>query len=51
MVRIRSAGHPEQATTSAFVEIADKSRAMEPNSPVRSVVGSLLRQAMTLQRY
>ena len=41
--------HPEHATTSDWVETADKNRAREPSSPVISVAGRELRQMKTRQ--
>ena len=48
MVQISSTGQPEQATISALVDTTDRNLDRDPNFPVKSDVGSPLRQTKTL---
>ena len=48
IVQINSTGQPEQATTSALVDTTERNLDRDPNSPVKSGVGSPLRQTKTL---
>ena len=48
MVQISSTGQPEQATMSALVDTTERTLERDPNSPVKSAVGSPLRQTKTL---
>ena len=48
IVQISSTGQPEQATMSALVDTAERNLERDPNSAVKSVEGSPLRQTKTL---
>ena len=48
IVQISSTGQPEQATMSALLDTTERNLERDPNSPVKSVEGSPLRQTKTL---